>query len=284
MKQAFPAVHLKHLLSIFAIGAGVIFCERVVAQAQNSVPIAHAHNDYEHKHPLHDAMKAGFTSIEADVYLIENQLLVAHNQRDTKPERSLESLYLEPLRRHFSTQSNDSTRQTFWLMIDVKSDSVSTYRKLHSVLKKYQDMIAEVSDLPPKQTEWKNLPVRVVISGNRAKQEIIDEQPRLAGIDGRLADLESGLSQRAMPWISDNWRSHFTWRGENEFPAEEQERLRKYVRQAHQKGRLLRFWATPDSPNFWDALLDAGVDLINADDLPGLNKYLRQRTQQPGNR
>ncbi len=69
MKQAFPAVDLKHLLSIFAIGVGTIFCERVVAQAENSVPIAHAHNDYEHEQPLYNAMKAGFTSVEADVYL-----------------------------------------------------------------------------------------------------------------------------------------------------------------------------------------------------------------------
>jgi hypothetical protein len=39
----------------------------------------------------------------------------------------------------------------------------------------------------------------------------------------------------------------------------------------------LRFWATPDSPAVWDELLNAGVDLINADDLRGLQAHMRQR-------
>ena len=38
---------------------------------------AHAHNDYEHDRPLLDALDEGFTSIEADVFLVEGQLLVA---------------------------------------------------------------------------------------------------------------------------------------------------------------------------------------------------------------
>ena len=79
-----------------------------------------------------------------------------------------------------------------------------------------------------------------------------------------------------MPWISDNWRSHFSWRGDGDFPANQRERLQRVVQQTHEAGRLLRFWATPDSPAVWDELLNAGVDLINADDLRGLQTHLRQ--------
>src|SRR4051812_12734941 len=32
---------------------------------------AHAHNDYEHEHPLLDALEAGFASVEADVWLVD---------------------------------------------------------------------------------------------------------------------------------------------------------------------------------------------------------------------
>src|SRR6516165_11995665 len=68
--------------------------------AERVVPLrrAHAHNDYEHKRPLFDALDRGFCSVEADVYLIDGKLLVAHDRKDVKPDRTLEALYLDPLR------------------------------------------------------------------------------------------------------------------------------------------------------------------------------------------
>src|SRR5256885_2951300 len=53
----------------------------------------HAHNDYEHPHPLFDALDAGARSVEADVFLVNGKLLVAHSWVDVRPERSLQSLY-----------------------------------------------------------------------------------------------------------------------------------------------------------------------------------------------
>src|ERR1700748_1478515 len=69
------------------------------ADAPDVTPLlnAHAHNDYEHTHPLFDALDQGFASVEADVYPVDGELLVGHNRRDLKPERTLESLYLAPL-------------------------------------------------------------------------------------------------------------------------------------------------------------------------------------------
>ena len=49
---------------------------------------AHSHNDYEHDRPLLDALDHGFTSIEADIFLFEGQLLVTHDalfHTDTQP-------------------------------------------------------------------------------------------------------------------------------------------------------------------------------------------------------
>src|SRR5438874_5130274 len=59
---------------------------------------AHAHNDYAHPRPLIDALDQGFCSVEADVYLVDGKLLVAHDKKDVKPDRTLEKLYLDPLR------------------------------------------------------------------------------------------------------------------------------------------------------------------------------------------
>jgi len=72
-----------------------------VAAFTDATPLAraHAHNDYLHPRPLLDALDHGFTSVEADVWIVNGALLVAHDQRDVMPERTLRALYLEPLRR-----------------------------------------------------------------------------------------------------------------------------------------------------------------------------------------
>src|SRR5207244_5207268 len=56
---------------------------------------AHAHNDYEHVHPLHDALDAQvFCSVEADIWLVgTSSLLVAHDLAATNPSKTLQSLY-----------------------------------------------------------------------------------------------------------------------------------------------------------------------------------------------
>src|SRR5258708_21594779 len=70
------------------------------AAPPNPVPLlhAHAHNDYEHSRPLFDALERGFCSVEADIYLVDGQLLVAHDRKDVSPARTLQALYLDPLR------------------------------------------------------------------------------------------------------------------------------------------------------------------------------------------
>jgi hypothetical protein len=47
---------------------------------------AHAHNDYERDEPLSDALAQGFSSVEADVWLVDGKLLVAHDLEQATPE------------------------------------------------------------------------------------------------------------------------------------------------------------------------------------------------------
>ena len=49
---------------------------------------AHAHNDYLHARPLLDALDHGFCSVEADIYLVDGQLLVAHDRNKVDPRRT----------------------------------------------------------------------------------------------------------------------------------------------------------------------------------------------------
>src|SRR6185503_14666840 len=104
---------------------------------------AHAHNDYEHSRPLLDALERGFCSVEADIYLVEGQLLVAHDRGKVSPTRTLQALYLDPLRERVNSNGSrvfpggpDVT-----LLIDIKSDAEETYLVLRKVLDSYTGML-----------------------------------------------------------------------------------------------------------------------------------------------
>ncbi|MGO4759075.1 hypothetical protein AB4212_62455, partial [Streptomyces sp. 2MCAF27] len=94
---------------------------------------AHAHNDYEHPHPLTDALSHGFGSVEADIWLVDGQLLVAHDAEDLDPTRTLESLYLDPLARRVKQHGGRVYRGhdlTLQLLIDIKTAGEPTYLEL----------------------------------------------------------------------------------------------------------------------------------------------------------
>src|SRR4051794_37993520 len=80
---------------------------------------AHAHNDYAHARPLFDALDQGFCSVEADVFLVDGKLLVGHTLFELKPDRTLESLYLDPLRERIKTNGGRVYRGGLpcWLLV-----------------------------------------------------------------------------------------------------------------------------------------------------------------------
>jgi hypothetical protein len=239
---------------------------------------AHAHNDYEHTRPLFDALDHGFCSVEADIFLVDGQPLVGHSRKDLKPERTLEKLYLDPLRERI--QANQGSvypgGPPIFLLIDVKTEAEATYAALHPVLARYAEILS-VS----RHGKFEPKAVTVVISGNRARKIIAAQDVRYAGIDGRTEDLDSGATTDFMPWISDRWSIHFKWKGEGPMPAEEQAKLQQFVKKAHQHGRLVRFWATPERPEVWKELRAAGVDLINTDKLGELQQFLTDGLRDP---
>lgn len=57
----------------------------------------HSHNDYWRKEPLFSALHAGCTGVEADVWLYGQELYVGHSTAALTPERTLRSLYIDPL-------------------------------------------------------------------------------------------------------------------------------------------------------------------------------------------
>lgn len=257
---------------------GVIGCGLLGIQllsAAEPVPLihAHAHNDYLHARPLLDALDHGFCSVEADIFLVEGKLLVAHSRSQLHPDRTLEKLYLEPLQTRIRQNGGKVFRNgpEVTLLIDLKTDWTNTYPALRAALAKYADILTTYSD-----GRTRSNAVAVLLTGNRSPQMFAGETLRLAALDGDLADLDSTQPASLIAWISSNWTRSFKWRGTGEMPAEELAQLKSIVAKAHQQGRRVRFWGAPDTPLFWRTLRHAGVDLINTDDLAGLESFLRK--------
>ncbi|WP_052847856.1 phosphatidylinositol-specific phospholipase C/glycerophosphodiester phosphodiesterase family protein [Streptomyces avicenniae] len=243
-------------------------------------PRAHAHNDYEHPRPLLDALDHGFGSVEADIWLVDGQLLVAHDAVDLDPARTLEALYLDPLAARVRAGRGAVHRgygPDFQLLIDIKTPGDATYRELSRRLRPYRALFSSAS-----RGRVRTGAVTAVISGDRAARAPMEaERVRYAFYDGRPEDLGSGVPASFIPLISANWTSLFTWLGSGPFPEAERAALRRYVGAAHAAGQRVRFWATPDLPGpardaVWRELLAADVDHLNTDDLPGLAAFLRQ--------
>ena len=245
----------------------------------NPLPNAHAHNDYHHPRPLLDALDAGFCSVEADVFVVGSQLLVAHDRVDINAQNTLKDLYLEPLLARHKMHSGSIYPQgpAFYLMIDFKSEAESTYVALRNLLRDYREMLTEYGS---KGLQHRS--VTVVISGNRPTETLAREQLRYAFIDGRLSDLEKNERPVSLiPWISENWRNHFNWDGRGEFTSTEKVKLNQWIEKAHVQGRKVRFWATPETVDFWKTAYEAKLDFINTDKLKRLQLVLSDLQTNP---
>lgn len=241
------------------------------------LPNAHAHNDYHHERPLFEALDNGFTSVEADVHLINGELYVTHDHPENMAEaKTLQDLYLNPLKKRVAENAGEVYKgydKYFYLMIDVKTEASPTYVKLKEVLEEYESILSQVIN----GVEQKDKPVKVFISGNRAITEMLNAEPKIMALDGRPDDLGKGIEPFDMPVVSQNYNKYLTWDGETELDALENENLLSFVKAAHQEGKKIRLWGTPDREEVWGYLYDSGVDLINTDRLSDLRDFLKKK-------
>ena len=248
----------------------------VAVNAQVPLPNAHAHNDYEHERPLWDALSYGFTSVEADVWLIDGELYVYHNRPiNPDPERTLEKLYLRPLKERVEAKGGKvypGYDDFFYLMIDIKSHATATYEELINVLVGYREMMSWVNEGVPEGDK----PIKVFLSGNRP-MEVLYEKHAVFGLDGRPRDLGKGHPAHMMPVVSDSFRKFSSWSGIGGMSEADKNKIRQHVRKAHAEGKKVRFWAAPDTPLGWRQLLDLGVDLISTDQLEGFSSFAKSR-------
>lgn len=189
-------------------------------------------------------------------------------------------MYLEPLverARQHGGRIYAGHHQPLTLLVDIKADGEAAYAALDALLREAPDVFTEFDRgvVYPRA-------VTVIISGAMPRQTMAQQAHRFAFVDGRITDLSRDTNDEdaatgLVPLVSMRWGQEFKWHGLGEMPAAEREKLAELVRKAHARGYRIRFWAVPNLDFVWTLLYDAGVDLINVDDLPRAAEVLGAR-------
>ncbi len=221
----------------------------------------HAHNDYQKAEPLTNALRNKVFSIEADIYLYNNKLVVAHDKKELPTAPTLDSLYLQPIinlfKQHRGAISKDSNYAPV-LMIDIKENGDAVIAELIKLLSPHRFVF---------DRSMNKKAIQVVISGDRTASSKWNSYPSYILFDGRPYEVYDSASMSRVAYISDSYLKYIT-------PQDSTSRLEELVRKVHDKGKLLRLWAAPDDPLSWKQLQKLGVDIINTDKVDECRNYL----------
>ncbi len=236
--------------------------------AIDPLAIAHSHNDYEQAHPLWDALQAGFTSVEADVWWNGQDVVVSHLPMFELG--TLEELYLKPLQelvdRRGSVQGDG---RTFNLWLDLKEPSRRFTDALAAVLARYP-MLAIFSD-----HGVRGGPVVVILTGDEAaKARLVAGHQRRACRDSNRWRQGDPPADERWTWYALRWSQLVGWDGQGRPSPVDLRRLREAVARIHALGRRLRLFHVPEQPAAWSAAIEAGVDLIGTDRPADLRHFL----------
>lgn len=231
------------------------------AQQNPAPPYIHSHNDYLQEIPLLGALNAGAKSIEIDIFLQNDSLFVAHSKREIQNKNTLKNLYILPLKTYLS---ENKTRHDFHLMIDIKSEPVSTLGAIQKTLKKYPHIFSKDG-------------IQVIISGNRPKAESYSSYVEFIWFDARSPAEINGIGGDKIKMISQNLSRFTKWRGEGTIPAKEKTELLEFINQSHKTNRPIRLWNSGDNKKMYKFLCSIGVDYINTDNPKSLREFIDSR-------
>lgn len=254
---------MKHLLTV----GFILFCLMPgSAQPYNSSRIF-AHNDYERDQPFHTAYHLQVGYIEADVFLANEAILVAHHKHEIQEHRTLENLYLKPLGKEIQSHGGfvySDQKATLTVMIDLKTEGTETLKALVKQLSNYPELITCPT-------------LHIMISGNVPDPAQWNEYPSYIHFDGRPGIPYTAKQLERISMISTNFASHVKWDGKSKLPEADRKKIAALVEEVHAKGKKFRFWATPDFDHAWKELIELQMDVIVTDKVEELAAFLKAK-------
>ena len=255
----------------------------------------HSHNDYVRPLPLYSALSAGCISVEADVWLVDGELYVGHYERSLTRNRTLSSLYINPLLEILERQNSASEPmfekssnitsgvfgsdrdQSLTLLIDFKNYPSETWIAVRTALEPLRSRGylsfwngEEVVRRPITVVGTGDAPFdRVQSDEHNPHHDIFFDAPLDQMQDADSAK-EYSLQNSYYASVSFGKTIGRLWTFD--MTAKQLSTLRGQVRGAHVRGLKVRYWNLPDWPislrnHIWGLLVREGVDILNVDDL-----------------
>jgi len=231
---------------------------------QYTSSLVFAHNDYVQPIPFYAAYQFQVGYIEADIFLQNGKLLVAHTQAEIDPTITLDSLYLKPLLKQINSNGGyayKDIKKSLNLMIDLKTEGLATLHALVKLLEHY-----------PKLRTAKNF--EIVISGNVPEPARWVEFPSFIHFDGRPGKSYTTEQLARVSLISAAFTDYSRWNGKGVLPASDLQKIQQVRAETHAAGKKLRFWAAPDFENAWIQLMKLNVDVIGSDQVSNLITFI----------
>ncbi|SFP83401.1 PI-PLC domain-containing protein [Parafilimonas terrae] len=248
---------MKQFFRTYFIAATLLFSNAAFAQ-----PIIHSHNDYSHTVPFRDAYNNKAGVIEADVYYVNDELMVAHNKTDIRPASSLNNMYIQPIVQLFDTGKNV---HSFYLMIDIKENQVQALPALMNLLQQHPSVFNRQIN--------KNA-IQVFISGERPADSTFHNYPFYIMFDGLPDKNYAPKDLEKIVMISDNFRTYSNWNGNGALPAADSIKIENMINAAHALGKPVRLWGAPDTKQCWQTMINLNADVINTDKVTMCREFL----------
>ncbi|SMR47642.1 unnamed protein product [Zymoseptoria tritici ST99CH_3D1] len=285
------------------IGAGLANYPTDATRNVQPIP-CHSHNDYWRRVPLFEAIHYGCTSVEADVWKFDEELFVGHDTASLTRNRTLQSLYVNPLVDLLDRMNDPTTllpsirttprgifdeapEQSLVLLIDFKTNGAETFPL---VLQHLEPLRAKDYLTYHDGTILHSRPITIVVTGNAPFDLILNMTThRDVFFDAPLSAMfepPSPLFAAPIPTNEQKYNTTnslyasvsfthaigFPWRGR--LSSSQLHLLRGQIRGAHRRGLKVRYWDTPGWPvnlrdAIWGVLMEEGVDVLNVDDLRG---------------
>ena len=255
---------------------------------------AHSHNDYsEQKDPIWDAVDLGIGSIEADIYLVKDTLVIGH---DFPTKETLIDMYIDPLVTKIDNSGEifeAHPEQPINLLIDIKSkDAISTFEVLNNLLQtnysKYFSMFERLDgeDDDVNRVNFKPSFINCILSGNRDFDQVVNTFPRWCSVDSNTMDDIDIYSNLVTPIVSLNFNSVFGL-AIFKLNTEQIKTLTDHVKLCKETKKRLRYWGGLDSMTIWQQMLNVDeekdVVVLNADNLDSAASLLQKNNYRDDN-
>ena len=226
--------------------------------------LIHSHNDYEQKQPFYDAYNLGFDSIEADLYIKNGKLYVAHDWKNITTKRTFKALYWKPLLAKIKANKGYAypDKKELYLLLDLKKDGKLIMAELEKLIKRHKKDLQQV---------------HITISGDMPKPEEYAQYDKLFFFDGRRNTQYSEEAYKRVDMVSASFLDFGKyWPGKQELPEETYQNIRAFVMANHAKGKRVRVWGTPNTTLGFETLKKLEVDFIGTDDLELLKNFVEK--------